>query len=240
MTRQERALKTRRMILDAAGAVFAERGYETATVLEFLSQAGVTKGAFYFHFSSKEEVALALLSEQVPQQDLLAAQKFRLQELVDVHLVLACRLSRSARARGCFRLALEQGQDGRYRRDPYVERARFNAALLTAARNGGELLPGVEVCETAEFLVSSFMGLHLMSQVLSDYADLEHRIALLFRNVLPGIADAEVLNELDLRSDRGSRLLSETGEAAAEPARRPRSSTGAERTAAPAVDPICR
>ncbi|MFD8655358.1 TetR family transcriptional regulator, partial [Streptomyces mirabilis] len=57
MVRQERAVRTRRLILDAAASVFDERGYEAATIGEVLARAGVTKGALYFHFPSKRALA---------------------------------------------------------------------------------------------------------------------------------------------------------------------------------------
>ncbi|WP_107084581.1 TetR family transcriptional regulator [Streptomyces europaeiscabiei] len=68
MARQERALRTRRAILDAAGEVFAEHGYAGATIQDVYNRCGVTKGAFYFHFTSKVELAQAVLDEQVSGQ----------------------------------------------------------------------------------------------------------------------------------------------------------------------------
>ena len=52
MARQERAIRTRRVILEAAGAVFDEHGYTATTISMVLERAEVTKGALYFHFSS--------------------------------------------------------------------------------------------------------------------------------------------------------------------------------------------
>ncbi len=53
MARQERAVRTRHAVVQAAAQVFAERGYAAATIAEILDRAGVTKGALYFHFDSK-------------------------------------------------------------------------------------------------------------------------------------------------------------------------------------------
>lgn len=52
---------TRARLLDAAFAVFAAQGYTGATVDAIVQAAGYSKGAFYFHFSSKEEVFLEVL-----------------------------------------------------------------------------------------------------------------------------------------------------------------------------------
>jgi AcrR family transcriptional regulator len=60
---QTRAKRTRQQLLEAARRVFAERGYATATVDDVAGAAGYSKGAYYFHFDSKEDALLALLDE---------------------------------------------------------------------------------------------------------------------------------------------------------------------------------
>jgi AcrR family transcriptional regulator len=51
-----RARQTRAAIVDAALALFRERGYEAATMREIASRAGVSTGNAYYYFSSKEEL----------------------------------------------------------------------------------------------------------------------------------------------------------------------------------------
>ena len=58
---------TRASILQTAAAVFAERGYTDTTLAELIARSGLTKGAFYFHFASKEQLALAVLEEKQRQ-----------------------------------------------------------------------------------------------------------------------------------------------------------------------------
>jgi AcrR family transcriptional regulator len=57
---QQRAEETRSHILDAAGELFAERGYDATSVADICARVGVTKGAFYHHFESKQSVFLEL------------------------------------------------------------------------------------------------------------------------------------------------------------------------------------
>ena len=57
---QQRAEETRSHILDAAGELFAKRGYAATSVADVCVRAGVTKGAFYHHFKSKQAVFLEL------------------------------------------------------------------------------------------------------------------------------------------------------------------------------------
>ncbi len=57
---QQRGEETRSHILDVAGELFAERGYDATSVARICARAGVTKGAFYHHFDSKQAVFLEL------------------------------------------------------------------------------------------------------------------------------------------------------------------------------------
>jgi AcrR family transcriptional regulator len=61
-------------LLSASLRVFARRGYRDAGVDEIAAEAGYSKGALYWHFSSKEELLMALLEERVdaPLRDRVA------------------------------------------------------------------------------------------------------------------------------------------------------------------------
>jgi AcrR family transcriptional regulator len=61
--RQARALATRGAILAAAAEEFAAASYHQASLSRILDRSGVTKGALYFHFVSKESIALAVVDE---------------------------------------------------------------------------------------------------------------------------------------------------------------------------------
>jgi AcrR family transcriptional regulator len=54
---------TRQALLREAAALFATRGYDAISVREIVEAAGCTKPAMYYHFGSKEGVALALFAE---------------------------------------------------------------------------------------------------------------------------------------------------------------------------------
>ncbi|KGM08701.1 TetR/AcrR family transcriptional regulator [Cellulomonas bogoriensis] len=62
MTRRRAA--TRARILDAAAAVFAEKGLHGATIDDLVTAAGYTRGAFYSNFDTKEDVFDALFEQQ--------------------------------------------------------------------------------------------------------------------------------------------------------------------------------
>lgn len=48
--------KTRNKILDSAAALFMERGFDQVGINDVMKLAGMTRGAFYHHFSSKGEL----------------------------------------------------------------------------------------------------------------------------------------------------------------------------------------
>jgi AcrR family transcriptional regulator len=52
-------------ILDFAEALFLEKGYESTTVNDILDNVGISKGAFYYYFKSKEEVMDGVISRIV-------------------------------------------------------------------------------------------------------------------------------------------------------------------------------
>ena len=54
--------------MEAALGVFARSGYDRATVDEIVRQAGFSKGAFYVHFESKEDLFWAMLEERISRQ----------------------------------------------------------------------------------------------------------------------------------------------------------------------------
>lgn len=63
--RKRRREEKERAILEAAKALFLEKGLEAATMEELSQRAGLGKGTLYFYFKGKEEIALRLLSEGV-------------------------------------------------------------------------------------------------------------------------------------------------------------------------------
>ena len=59
---------TRRRILEAAGRRFKQDGIDGSGVATLMSDAGLTNGAFYGHFSSKEDLVANVLADQLRAQ----------------------------------------------------------------------------------------------------------------------------------------------------------------------------
>src|SRR3954454_17527207 len=59
---------TRQRILEAAGRRFKQDGIDGAGVAALMSDAGLTNGAFYNHFDSKEDLVANVLADQLRAQ----------------------------------------------------------------------------------------------------------------------------------------------------------------------------
>ncbi len=63
--KRRRREETRTRLLTSALGVFARNGYERATVDEIVRDAGFSKGAFYVHFKSKDDLFWTMLEERI-------------------------------------------------------------------------------------------------------------------------------------------------------------------------------
>ena len=100
--RSEKAEATRARLVEVAGELFGERGYDETPIEEVLERTGVSKGALYHHFSSKEalfeavyrtgeqmcmeEIAKAALKETEPLAMLRAGCQMWLDMVMDPHI----------------------------------------------------------------------------------------------------------------------------------------------------------
>ncbi|MEV6056134.1 ScbR family autoregulator-binding transcription factor [Streptomyces sp. NPDC052107] len=207
MAQQERAVRTRRAVLEAAAAVFAERGYAAATIAEILNRAGVTKGALYFHFDSKAALARGVLQEQLTTE-YHVPRELKLQEWVDAGMTLAERLPREPMLLAGVRLSADlQGRDVFGSAWPVW--AELTGSLLAVAKERGEVLPHVVPEETAQVFLGGWIGVQFVSQAVANWADLDHRMSALFSHLLPAVAAPAVLVRLDTAPDRGARVIAE-------------------------------
>src|SRR3954465_1205221 len=65
LTREEKKAQTRERLLDAASTVFARKGFAATSIDEIAEVAGVTKGAVYSNFESKEDLVRTVLDERL-------------------------------------------------------------------------------------------------------------------------------------------------------------------------------
>jgi AcrR family transcriptional regulator len=71
-TQLERREATRARLVEAARRLFVERGYEATSTNDVLEAAGVSRGALYHHFATKQELFAAVF-ERVSEQAITRA-----------------------------------------------------------------------------------------------------------------------------------------------------------------------
>jgi AcrR family transcriptional regulator len=65
---QERTAATRQALLDSARRIFARDGFEAARIKDVAAAMGHTRGAFYAHFRTKEDLFFALFEQEAKRR----------------------------------------------------------------------------------------------------------------------------------------------------------------------------
>ncbi|WP_409185669.1 ScbR family autoregulator-binding transcription factor [Amycolatopsis sp. VS8301801F10] len=198
MARQERAEQTRKAILDAAASRFDAVGFLGASLSDILAEAGVTKGALYFHFKSKEELADALIRDQFSVWDPLAdIENPGLQTAIDLTQNMGHSLRTDVRVRAGIRLVIEQGSFVTPAANAYKQWIDTVHGLLLAAKAAGDVRKDVNAHDLAQYVVASFTGSQLSSQVLTGRTDLHERITFMWQTILNAVVPPRRLHKFD-------------------------------------------
>ncbi|MFD3722975.1 ScbR family autoregulator-binding transcription factor [Streptomyces sp. NPDC058674] len=189
--RQERAENTRQAILDGAAAAFDRCGFEGTSLSDVVRHAGVTKGALYFHFPSKEALARTLMEEQFQVAEGLSAPEDRgLQTVIDLTHRMAHALRTSVRVRAGVRLVIEFGSftdPDPFSYNTWIDTCR---SCLGPAQAAGDVHPALDVHDLATFIVGSFTGIQVTSHVRTGREDLHTRVTDLWSYLLSAITPA--------------------------------------------------
>jgi len=183
-TATDRGTETRRRILEVAAEAFADRGYAGTSLSDVLQASGVTKGGFYFHFPSKEALALATLRHKQEQwTGVVMAAVLRhpgALDQLDAMVEALCDLHEQDRAcRAISRLCAELGDERPELRPRLGTQLTawmdMVAAVIRRGQDEGDIRSDVEPEVAAEIAVESFIGLETVSEVLTGRADLRRR-----------------------------------------------------------------
>jgi AcrR family transcriptional regulator len=159
---------TRHRIIEAAGRRFKEDGIDGAGVAAVMSDAGLTNGAFYAHFASKEDLVANVLADQLRAQ----RQSFdaQLSAQAGLEAFIGAYLSpqhRDQSAEGCPSAALLD----EIARRPAATRQAFTDELLTTADDIAARLDGTdtEAARTDALTILGFMiGALQLARALAD------------------------------------------------------------------------
>jgi AcrR family transcriptional regulator len=120
---QNRSEETRARISQTALRLFGEKGYEATGVAEICAGAQVSKGAFYHHFHSKQELFIGLLDTWLQEVDAGLSQAARNATSVPDGLLAMAAQTREvfAAADGRLEIFLEFWEQARH--DPQIWKA---------------------------------------------------------------------------------------------------------------------
>jgi len=173
---REQVEANRRRILDAAGRLFREHGFEAVTVSEIMKAAGLTHGGFYGHFKSKEDLIAQALEHALtakPKEEPFDIARYAASYLCPTHrdgvaegcpiaalAVEATRVSPEARAAltAGVRVQLERfteqasGTKAQKRRTAIGTWAAMVGALVLARLSDDEALSDELLAQTRAFI----------------------------------------------------------------------------------------
>ncbi|OBH14114.1 TetR/AcrR family transcriptional regulator [Mycobacterium sp. E3247] len=198
MARQIRSEATRRKIIDAAIEVFGEVGYAAAGWGAIIERTGMTKGALYHHFDSKESLASDILEEG--SDTLLTA--FRnvcgpsspgLENLLHGAFTIVEVLNSDKTVRTAEQLASALSGLNEAAASFYAGLAAMIEEQARRAVSEGDLRKDVDPEVLSEFLVGSMFGTRLVSNAIArrdpDGAvtgDIAGRLRQILELLLPG------------------------------------------------------
>lgn len=196
MVKQARAVATRTQIVKGAAEVFDHLGYDGSSLGEIVDAAGTTKGALYFHFKTKGELAQAIIAEQ-HRMSITAVEAIGARDAPAVsQLVMLCHeIGRQivddpivrAGIRVTVDLSIVPAQGPR---QPYLDWIEACEVLASRAIEQGDIREEVDPNMLARFVVSAFTGVQTVSNVLERRAHLERNIDEMWQLLLPGIVPA--------------------------------------------------
>ncbi len=189
--KQERAFETRNEIIWAAATRFDETGYERASLTEIVELTGFTKGALYFHFKSKDDLAVAIIEEQhAISMNAVAAIRATeapaLEQLVMLAYEMGRQIVEDPVVRAGIRLTLEMSAAAGPTA-PYLDWIDGLREVFQAAIEEGDIADTVDSAELARYFVSAFTGVQMVSNVLTGRADLDARLDQMVSFVLASV-----------------------------------------------------
>jgi AcrR family transcriptional regulator len=201
MVIQARAQLTRDTIVAGAATVFGNRGYGLSSIADIAAEAGATKGALYFHFSSKDELARAVIEEQHTRTMAAAAEIMQegrpgLETMVLLSRSLARQILDDPVVQAGIRLTTDVSSFEHPVFEPYRDWLETAEELFARSVREGDLAPTIDPAELAHFIVPAFTGVQLVSDTLTGRADLLERVRQLWRVLLPAIVVPDRLEHL--------------------------------------------
>ncbi|WP_181064479.1 ScbR family autoregulator-binding transcription factor [Pseudoclavibacter sp. AY1F1] len=192
---QQRSVATRSRLVQAAATTFVEHGFAGSTLARIRANSGVTNGAFYHHFATREAVAEAVLAEYAVRAtqtvtDATGTATSGMEALLRVSVAFAELLRTDVVVLAGVLVTTEIGSSF-LAHGPYLDWLARLKPLIEICQREGNLRRDFKAADLSSLLVSTFTGTQLLSGAVSKRQDIVDRIALHWRIILPSLAPPE-------------------------------------------------
>jgi AcrR family transcriptional regulator len=198
VVRQARSEVTRRKIIDAAVRLFNEAGYSNVGLGDIVEAAGMTKGALYHHFSSKEALAVAIIDEAAGTllrtfRDIARGSAPALESMIHGVLVVVELSNTDKLVRTGAVLMRTFAKFSEVSARNYGVWFAEMAAQARRAQAEGDLRADIDSQQAGDFIVGAVLGTELVSNAVSGGEDLIERVTRTWEFLLPAIASEQSL-----------------------------------------------
>ena len=161
---------TRQRLVAAASRQFAHRPYSMVSLDDILAEAELTKGAMYFHFSSKQALAVAIIDDlnemsRAAVAELLARKMSGLEALIDLVYLLAVQDSQNEVARAGVRLLETLDNPTSLPTTLWQSWIEFVTTLIQKAVTEGDVVDHHDPEDIAKMLVALWVGIRRISDL---------------------------------------------------------------------------
>ena len=171
-----KAATTRLMILQKAADLIYKRGYQATSVDDIIAVTNVTKGAFFYHFKSKDDMGVAMVNEVVrpamrhffleplrkakdPVQTILRVMKQLLLES-PLQVNYGCPAGNLADEMASWNAGFNRALSGLT-----DELQEVLAELIQKGKESGEIRKTVNGRQVAKFIMAGYWGIRIIGKV---------------------------------------------------------------------------
>lgn len=195
---QARSTATRAKIIAAAVDLFHEKSYAATSLGEIVERTAMTKGAFYYHFDSKEALASAIIDEGsaivlAGFDGVCASSAPAFENMVHGTFVIGAIINedRTAQMAAVLARALSGSSDAPSR----AYRALTIALTQQAQRaaDEGDLNPTAKPEQVAELVLFTILGAELVTAANPDRVKAALRLQQIWQTLLPALVTPDAL-----------------------------------------------
>lgn len=185
----KKGIETKERIVQKALNLFHKKGYNLTSMNDIVDLTGVKKGNLYFHYNSKEELAVEVLKEALREYDAFITSRISgitpLERLISMINAIAAYHVENGNGRGCIfgNMALESKENSsalsEFVESVFTQWESNISNLLKKSINAGELPESDSTERYARVIISQLEGAVMLSRVHSGYESLRDSVEMI-------------------------------------------------------------